>query len=143
MAIKAYRPADGGGAQVFVEPGGGEVLGRWQGEWLNVVADGAEHVLSFFAPGLTAVHQAVWSGSPYLSWVYHSALAAELVMAEVRALAGGAGANDRLRPVVARLDRFLDTEAAGYQALTRRFGLDAAPARRPSPSRKKKKEVSR
>jgi hypothetical protein len=141
VAIRAYAPTDGAGVQLSVDPAGADIRGRWHGEWLNVVVDGAEHLMSFFASGLETVHQAVWSGSPYLSWVYHCALASELVMGDVRALARD---DDRLRPLMAQLDRMLGTEAAGYRALVQRFGLGDASARRAAhKTRKPKKEVSR
>lgn len=136
VAVKAYAPIELAGAELFVSDDGAATLERWPGEWLNLVVDGTEHLMAFFAEGLGHLHQAVWSGSPYLSWVYHSALAAELVMAEVRTLAAQAERHDRLRKAIARLDRLLHPEAAGDQALARRFGLDRPVAR-------KKKESSR
>jgi HTH-type transcriptional regulator, sugar sensing transcriptional regulator len=121
IAVKTYRRGDAGGAETFVEPNGEGVLARWSGEWLNLVVDGAEHLLAFFDAGLTEVRQAIWSGSPYLSWVYHSALAAELVMAEVQALAHRTGRRDRLRKLMDRFDALVAPDATGYRALMKRF----------------------
>jgi len=122
VAVKTYRPADAGGAETFVEPDGEDVLARWSGEWLNLIVDGAEHLLAFFDAGLIQVRQAIWTGSPYLSWVYHSALAAELVMAEVQGLSRRTGRGDRLRKLMDRFDALVAPDATGYRALIRRFG---------------------
>jgi len=122
VAIKAYRPIDLGKAETFVAPDAGSVLARWPGEWLNLVVDGAEHLLALFDTSLTEVHQAIWSGSPYLSWIYHSALAAELVMAEISELALGAPRRDRLRALAKRFDALTSPDAPGCRALIKRFG---------------------
>jgi HTH-type transcriptional regulator, sugar sensing transcriptional regulator len=124
IAVKTYRRADAGGAETFVEPDGEGVLARWSGEWLNLVVDGAEHLLAFFDAGLTQVRQAIWSGSAYPSWVYHSALAAELAMAEVQALARRTGRSGRLRKLTDRFDALVAPDAPGYRALMKRFSKE-------------------
>jgi sugar-specific transcriptional regulator TrmB len=120
VAIKAYRPIDLGKAETFVPPDAGRVLARWQGEWLNLVVDGAEHLLALFDTSLTEVHQAIWSGSPYLSWMYHGALSAELVMAAVGTLALGAPQQGRLRALTKRFDALVSPDAPGCRALMKR-----------------------
>jgi sugar-specific transcriptional regulator TrmB len=122
VAVKVYRPIELGKAEVFVEPDGERAIARWPGEWLNLAVDGAEHLLSFLAPDLATVHQAIWSSSPYLSWVYHSALGGELAMAGVHALAGDTPRGDPLRKLVARIRALLPLDAPGYRALIKRFG---------------------
>lgn len=121
VAVKAYRPIELGAAQTFVPPGGERVLARWPGQWLNVVIDGAEYLVAFLDAELTEVHQAIWSGSAYLSWVYHSALAAELVLADVLALAASSPRHDRLRALGRRFATLAAPGAPGYHALHKRF----------------------
>jgi len=134
VAIKAYRPIALGGAETFVAPDAERVVARWSGEWLNLVADGAEHLLALLDPELSEVRQAIWSGSPYLSWIYHSALAAELVMAAVATIAQDAPRNDRLRKLMKRFDALVAPEAPGYVALAKQFGLADKPNRPRRPS---------
>jgi len=129
VAIKAYRPIELGGAETFVSPDAERVLARWSGEWLNLVVDGTEHLLSLLDRDLSEVRQAVWSGSPYLSWIYHSALAAELVMASVMAVAQEAPRNDRLRKLMKRFNALAAADAPGYVALAKRFGVPDKPSR--------------
>ena len=129
VAIKAYEPAELPGADVVVHPQGRLTLRRWPGQWLNVVTDGREHLLAFLTADIRGLHQAVWSGSAYLSWVYHSAVAAELILAAVqRGLAEGATAAE-LRQAVAGYQYLFDAELPGARALLERFGK-----RRPGPS---------
>src|SRR5262249_7999296 len=122
VAVKAYAPAALAGAHIVVHPQGRLSLRRWPGQWLNVVTDGREHLLAFLTPDVRGLHQAVWSGSPYLSWVYHSAVGAELVLAAVqRSLEDGATAAE-LRDVVAAYQYLFRPDLPGVRALLERFG---------------------
>jgi hypothetical protein len=122
VSVKAYAPATLPGVHVSVDPAGLETLSRWPGAWLNLATDGAQHLLSFFTPDLSRVHQAVWSGSAYLSWVYQSAFHAEFALAAAtQMLAAGAPA----REILEWLDRdraASGREAPGYRTLKSRFG---------------------
>jgi HTH-type transcriptional regulator, sugar sensing transcriptional regulator len=122
VSVKVYEPAELMGVEVSLDPAGADTLRRWPGSWLNLVTDGAQHLMAFFTADLSRVHQAVWSGSAYLSWVYHSAFHAEFALAAVaQMLASGAPADEVLR----WLDRHRESsgrEAPGYRALQSRFG---------------------
>lgn len=122
VAVKAYEPISLAGVDVSVDPNGHETLKRWPGTWLNLVTDGAQHVLAFFSHDLSQVHQAVWSGSAYLSWVYHSAFGAEFALAEVaQKLSSGASTRDILKWLELRRTA-AGSEAPGYLVLKSRFG---------------------
>jgi len=122
VAIKVYAPADVAGAEVVAPPRAEAIVARWPGEWVNLVVDGAEHLLAFLAPGGGEVYQAVWSGSAYLSWVYHSAVASELILAALEGRIERGAASDDLRKDLERFQRMKMLEAPGYKALLRRFG---------------------
>jgi len=122
VAVKIYAPADVAGAEVVAPPSAGAILGRWPGEWVNLVVDGAEHLLAFLAPGGGEVYQAVWSGSAYLSWVYHSAVSSEMILAALEGRIEQGADADALQKDLARFRRLKRLEAPGYKALLRRFG---------------------
>ena len=127
VALKIYAPAEIAGAETILSARGAQVLGRWPGEWVNLVVDGAEHLLAFLAPDGDGVNQAVWSGSAYLSWVYQSAVSGELILARLEdRIERGAGAA-RLREELSGLERFRGLDAPGYLALQRRFGAESGP----------------
>jgi sugar-specific transcriptional regulator TrmB len=122
VVVKAYEPATLAGADVAVHPQGRATLRRWPGQWLNVVTDGREHLLAFLTPDARGLYQAVWSSSAYLSWVYHSAVAAELILAALlRGLEEGATAAE-LRQAVAGYQYLLRADLPGARALLERFG---------------------
>ena len=122
VAVKAYEPVSLSEAEVFVHPEGKAVMARWPGQWVNVVADGREHLLALLTRDGRDVQQAVWSESTYLSWVYHSAVSRELIMADVeRRIAEGATAKE-LRDRMRRYQRIVASDAPGFDLLVRRFG---------------------
>jgi sugar-specific transcriptional regulator TrmB len=122
VVIKAYEPASIDGAEVAVHPQGRISLRRWPGQWLNVVTDGREHLLAFLTADLRGLHQAVWSGSAYLSWVFHSAVGAELILADLlRAIENGATVAE-LRHAVAGYQSLFRADLPGARSLLARFG---------------------
>jgi sugar-specific transcriptional regulator TrmB len=80
VTIRAYAKATAGAARV-VNCGGKGAPGRWPGQQLSLVVDGDEHLLALLSPDLQQVHQAVWSGSAFLSCLHHNHLAMELLVA--------------------------------------------------------------
>src|SRR5262249_31339338 len=122
VLIKAYVPAELPGANVVVHPKGRASLKRWPGQWLNFVTDGQEHLLAFLTSDARGLYQAVWSGSAYLSWVYHSAVGAEVILAAVqRGLEEGAMAAD-LRQTLSGYQYLFKSDLPGARALLERFG---------------------
>jgi sugar-specific transcriptional regulator TrmB len=121
VTVKAYQPADIVGAEVVVSRHGPATLRRWPGQWLNLVTDSREHLLALLTSDDSGLHQAVWSGSTYLSWVYHCTASCEVVLATLEQhLEDGATAAE-LRQVL-RAHRFLRSlDLPGYQTLIQRF----------------------
>lgn len=52
----------------------------WPGQHLTLVRDGEEHLLALLSEDLSAVHQAVWSNSTFLSCMHHNHVASELAL---------------------------------------------------------------
>jgi hypothetical protein len=117
VAVNAYRPVMIRGARLFERPDGERVIGRWPGEWINMVKDGEEYLLALLDANLRGVIQAVWSGSPYLSWVYYSALMAELALGELKRRMREGSSLEELKNHMAACERFFPLEASGYLRL--------------------------
>jgi HTH-type transcriptional regulator, sugar sensing transcriptional regulator len=122
VVIRAYAPATVAGADVFVEPRGSSVLKRWPGEWLNLVIDGQEFLLAFLDSDGAGLHQAVWSASAYLSWVYYSAVKSEISLGGLEQLLEKGATASELRQAAARYRSLFKTELPGYGKLLDRFG---------------------
>jgi len=94
-----------------------QVLQRWAGDWMNLVADGQELLISVLERSGKGLHQAVWTKSPYLVWSFHSALCAEILLSRLRVeIENGASKRKLLRLVEDYHDR-IATDAPGYKRL--------------------------
>ncbi len=127
VVLRAYRLAAVAGVDVFVDPRGESVLGRWPGHWLNLVVDGQELLLAFLDADGRGVHQALWSGSAYLAWVYYSALRAEMSLGALETLVERGATAAEIKKAVQRLRGLFPTELPGYQKLLDRFGEPGRP----------------
>src|SRR5262245_2044037 len=121
VAVKAYEPADVPGVDVVVGPHAPATRQRWPGQWLNAVADGRQHLLALLSADGSELVQAVWSGSAYLSWVYHSAAGAELVLAAVEGHLARGGPPALRELVNAYNARLFGPKLVGYRDLIRRI----------------------
>lgn len=81
VIIKGYLPVELEGAQVILNPNGTETMARYPGQWIILLTDGAELLLASLDNNQKDLHQAIWSGSVALSWIFHCSLAAEIMMA--------------------------------------------------------------
>lgn len=122
VAVQVYEPTEVAGAEVVVRMEGSGIQQRWPGQWLNLVVDGSEHLIAFLTADAKKVHQAVWSGSVYLSWIYHSSLCCELETGIVRKLIQDGESPARLKQAVERCRRFHSPENPGYRTLRNRYG---------------------
>jgi sugar-specific transcriptional regulator TrmB len=141
IGVKAYAATELSGALVTVDARRERSIERWPGQWVNVVVDGVEHLVAFLGPDAESVHQAVWSSSVWLSWVYHSALSSEIMLDAVEAeLAHEDATCERLRAKLAELGPLRALQASGYQELVGR--LRPQPTRQDSVSRKTQRRRS-
>lgn len=119
VAVTAYQPTELAGAELVVEPQGENVLRRWPGHWLNLVIDGAECLIAFLSPDGDRIYQAVWSESPYLSWVYHCAQAWALSGPALEKQILEGVPLSQLQESAKYYRRFHALEAPGYQSVMR------------------------
>lgn len=123
VLVKAYKPCKIKGADVIVTPYGEQIIENWPGQWVNLVSDASEYLLAFFGTGMEEVHQAVWTGSPYLAYLYHSGLASELIVDRLMAEMSDGPANKKLMGVINRYRKAMFMpKLPGIVSLAERFG---------------------
>jgi hypothetical protein len=121
IAGQIYAPAQFPGTMLTLRSERDQVLRRWAGDWMNLVADGQELLISVFERSGRGLHQAVWTRSPYLVWSYHSALYAEILLSRLHVeIENGAHKRKLLRLVEDYHDR-IATDAPGYRHLASRL----------------------
>ncbi len=120
VAVNAYQPVSIPGAELFDRPDGERFMRRWPGYWINIIKDGDEYIIAFFDRKGQVV-QAVWSSSPYLSWVYYSALLSELQLVALKNNILRGTDYSQLLQIIDNYDKFFTLEASGYKKLKKRF----------------------
>jgi sugar-specific transcriptional regulator TrmB len=130
VALNAYAPTAIEGVDVVRSVHSDRTRGRWPGDWLNLVVDGREFLIAFLTHDGTSVHQAIWSGSPYLAWAYHSALSSELILNVLEDLIERGAAAERLRSELTRLQRLKALGAPGYHELVNEIAEQEEPETR-------------
>jgi sugar-specific transcriptional regulator TrmB len=121
VVAKTYAPADIPGVRVILNPNPEKVTSMYPGQWTVLFIDGAEYLLAALTPDGQDLLQAVWSGSPFLSWVLYTSVSAEFVLAE--ALTGaGPGAREAVRRVLAQFPEVFTADLPGHEALIEQMG---------------------
>lgn len=120
VALRTEAPAAIDGVDVVAIPARAAASAEpWPADWLTLVADGREHLLALFTPDGRDVHQAVWTESAFLAWVFHSGLAAEIARDAALHLLDAGGTPAEIRDSFARHDRLSTAEAPGRRMLLR------------------------
>jgi sugar-specific transcriptional regulator TrmB len=117
IAGQIYAPARFSGTMLTLRAERDQVLQRWAGDWMNLVADGEELLISVLERSGKGLHQAIWTRSPYLVWSYHSALYAEILLSRLRTeIESGAGKRKLLR-LIEDYHHRIAMDAPGYKRL--------------------------
>jgi HTH-type transcriptional regulator, sugar sensing transcriptional regulator len=58
---------------------GADAVKVWKDSWLNMVVDGEKYLLAVIAPDGKTLRHAVWTNSPFLSYVLYSGIASEMM----------------------------------------------------------------
>jgi len=124
VAVKVYEPCSLRGVHVVAHPRPERVARRWPGQWANAVIDGHEYLLALLSHDGARVHQAIWSGSAFLSLVYHLGLVSELQVDDLeRNIKDGASRED-LVAILERYDRLKVIDMPGYRMLRQVLGKE-------------------
>jgi sugar-specific transcriptional regulator TrmB len=121
MNIKAYRDIELNDVEVVVDFRGEHLIKDWLGQWINLVVDANEFLLAFLTSDGLGVHQAVWSGSPYLSWLYHCGIISEITVDRINRVLDSEGTIDQIRDIIINCRPKKTRELLGYKNLLDRF----------------------
>lgn len=80
VVAKLYEPCSLDVGYAVVTPDSERLLATWGGDWLNVVIDASEHLLSLLEVPQERVFHATYTNSTYLSILYHSGIVSEIQM---------------------------------------------------------------
>ncbi|HZO89918.1 MAG TPA: helix-turn-helix domain-containing protein [Chthonomonadaceae bacterium] len=126
VILKAFTPVKLAGVDVTVNPRGESVMQCYPGQWIILITDGKEMLLAFLTPDGRGVHQAVWSGSAYLSWIFHSACSAELMLGILLHAMKEKATASEMQDAIQPFFRLMGRDIPGYRELLHRFGAPDA-----------------
>lgn len=122
VLVKAYAPVALRGAEVAVDPNGADILRRWSLDWLHVVVDGCEVLLSAHQGG--QLLRGLWTQEAFVAVCYHDALAAEIILTGLSGQVLGGASPDQLKRT---LDGWIERarlDALGFERLRRQLQVD-------------------
>lgn len=117
IAGQIYAPSHFPGGLLTVRTERDQVLQRWAGDWMNIVTDGEELLISVLERSGKGLHQAIWTRSPYLVWSYHSALYAEILLSRLRAEIESGASKRKLLRLMQQYHQRVAIDAPGYKRL--------------------------
>jgi sugar-specific transcriptional regulator TrmB len=122
VVLQVYEPTNLKGVEIVNYQAAELSLGRWQGQWLIVVVDGAEYLFAYMSEGGTTVHNAIWCGSAFLALPQHSNLALSFRASIMEELFKKNAPRDEIQRMLKRTKQWLTMGKRGYSKLTGSLG---------------------
>ena len=123
VVVKVYAPSEISGAEVILEPDHQAVLGRWPGEWVNLVRDGSEFLYALLAKDGRRVIQGVWSESPYLSTILMNSFIFEMSFTALKRDFQRGATRQELQATFEKTQEYLRPDLPGYKRLLKHLGF--------------------
>jgi sugar-specific transcriptional regulator TrmB len=127
VALKVYTSLDIKGADVLLDLKHEEIRTRWPAQWILMVVDGSQMLLALITADSSRVVQAIWSGSPFLSWFHHSSLHREMAFTALSQKLKNGEPIDPLKAMEELNERYRAPYAEGYCRLRDQLGLTEGP----------------
>jgi HTH-type transcriptional regulator, sugar sensing transcriptional regulator len=123
VVLQVYKPAQVRGVEIVEFQNAAEMLGRWKGDWLVVVVDGAEYLFAFIAEDGRTVHNAIWCGSAFMALPQHSNLALSFRASILEDLLKKDTSRKKIEKELRRVAKWETMGVRGYEKLS---GVTAA-----------------
>jgi len=100
VIAKIYEPVTLAGVTLVIEARGRHIPDKWGIQWLNLVVDGREHLFACLEAEELRVIQAIWTESPYVSFLIHTGLLSEMAVDAMLRSVEGTPAKEQLMNVL-------------------------------------------
>lgn len=84
VVVKAYQPVSIPGCEVIFSKADSHLADKFFGDWLNIVVDGRESLLSFIDPENQRVFEAFWCNNLFLSLLLYNGFHHEMMLAHLK-----------------------------------------------------------
>ena len=122
VVVQAYKPVNIRGVEVIEYHNSGEMLGRWPGDWLIVVIDGAEYLFAFIGEDGGTVHNAIWCESAFMALPQHSNLALSFRASILDELIKKGASRKKIEKEMKRAAKWEMMGSRGYEKLSATLG---------------------
>jgi sugar-specific transcriptional regulator TrmB len=122
VVLQAYKPVGIRGVEVIEFQNAAEMLGRWQGDWLIVVVDGAEYLFAFIGEDGRTVHNAIWCESAFMALPQHSSLALSFRASILEELIKKGASRKKIEKELKRAAKWELMGRRGYEKLSASVG---------------------
>ena len=129
VVIKTYAPAEIPGVEILIEPDPTFVLDRWPVQWVNVAIDHSRFTLALLTADGEDVVQAIWSASPYVSYIHHGRLACELAYTALKVAFERGASHEELLHTFAHTKDYIVLDSPGYDRLLHQIAHVEVPAK--------------
>ena len=103
IVVNSYDGASVKNCVMIKKSAGPDAVKIWKDSWLNLVVDGEKYLLAVVKPDGKTLKHAVWTNSPYLSYVLYSGIASEMMFS---ALIDELKANDMPEVLIKALNKY-------------------------------------
>jgi len=79
VVVNSYDGTELKNCVMVKKSAGADALKVWKDSWLNMVVDGEKYLLAVISPDGKTLRHAVWTNSPFLSYVLYSGIASEMM----------------------------------------------------------------
>jgi HTH-type transcriptional regulator, sugar sensing transcriptional regulator len=117
MVLKVYEPTQLKGAQIIMSNEAGALMEQFPSQELNLVADAQEYLVALLDREGSRLIQAVWSSSPFLSYMQYNGLYSEWLLTRVNGLIAAGASAESLKKSLKRSFPLMQTP--GHQRLRR------------------------
>jgi sugar-specific transcriptional regulator TrmB len=122
VVLQAYKPVGIRGVEIVEFQNAAEMLGRWQGDWLIVVVDGAEYLFAFISEDGRTVHNAIWCESAFMALPQHSNLALSFRASILEELIKKGASRKKIEKELKRAAKWELMGRRGYEKLSSSVG---------------------
>ena len=119
IAIKTYDAMEIPGVEILVEPDAHVTFKRWPVQWVNVAIDHSRFLLALLTADGRDVVQAIWSASPFVSYIHHGRLVCEIAYTALRIDFERGASREELLHAFAHTKDYFVMDSPGYARLLR------------------------
>ncbi len=121
VMVKTYEPTKIKNCLVVNNETDSQLVEKFYGEWLNIIADGREYLLSFINLNKERVYEAFWSKNLFLSLMMHNGFSDEFIFTQIRSMIENGTEYKELLEYLKHYDTIKTSSTHAFQDFMKQF----------------------